>query len=369
MKNPAEAGPEQAVSAKETAEQGLLKAVQPLSAQQLALTELRRHLTDWMTHEPGARRGTDAEELHQLRVAVRRIEATLGLFRHQLPAPLVQARGAAKGVLRGLGTARDFDVQLAELRRYCADLPGEERKAAAPLKARLEEGRAQARVRMLAMLDSEATRHWLETLNLASADFEAEAAPGAPQAALVMPERVRGRFRKLKKAVRRLDAKSSMRDHHTVRRRAKQLRYAIECGATLFGKPAEEMLKALRRLQDRLGAHQDADMAKNRLAELAASGAPLPPQTLFLMGRLAEHHLSETQQARKTLERSWARVGGKRWKALRNRMEELRRGTTLPGATPQPEPALALPPQPASTDAHADAAPAAAPAGLRPLRH
>jgi CHAD domain-containing protein len=366
MKNPAEAGPERAPSAKATVDEDLAKPAPPLSARQLALTELRSHLTDWMTHEPGARRGTDVEALHQLRVAARRIEATLGLFRHQLPAPLAYARGAAKGILRGLGTARDFDVQLAELRRYCADLPGEERKSAAPLKARLEEGRAQARVRMLAMLDSEATRHWLETLNLASADFAAEGIPGAPQAASVMPERVRRRFRKLKKAVRRLDAKSSMRDHHAVRRRAKQLRYAIECGATLFGKPAEEMLKALRRLQDRLGAHQDADMAKNRLAELAASGAPLPPQTLFLMGRLAEHHLTETQHARKTLERSWAKVGGKRWKALRDRMEDLRRGSELLGQSPEPA-ATSIPPPVAASDAEVAALPEPAP--LRPLRH
>jgi CHAD domain-containing protein len=367
MKNPAEAGPEQALPARTTADEGAVKPAEPLSARQLALTELRAHLSDWMTHEPGARRGSDAEELHQLRVAARRIEATLGLFRHQLPAALVHARSAAKGVLRGLGAARDFDVQLAELRRYCADLPGEERKAAAPLKARLEEGRAQARMRMLAMLDSEATRHWLETLNLASADFAAAVPPGAPQAALVMPERVRRRFRKLKKAVRRLDGKSAMRDHHTVRRRAKQLRYAIECGATLFGKPAEEMLKSLRRLQDRLGAHQDADMAKNRLAELAASGAPLPPQTLFLMGRLAEHHLTETQQARKTLEHSWARVGGKRWKALRNRMEDLRRGTELLSEVPQPAAAPAALLQPQESDAPDAASPEAA--GPRPLRH
>jgi triphosphatase len=367
MKNPAEAGTEQAVSAKGAADQDVAPPAEPLSARQLALTELRAHLTDWMTHEPGARRGTDAEELHQLRVAARRIEATLGLFRHQLPAPLMHARSAAKGVLRGLGSARDFDVQLAELRRYCADLPGEERKAATPLKARLEEGRTHARVRMLAMLDSEATRHWLETLNLASADLAAVAAPGAPQAALVMPERVRRRFRKLKKAVRRLDAKSSMRDHHTVRRRAKQLRYAIECGATLFGKPAEEMLKALRRLQDRLGAHQDADMAKNRLAELAASGAPLPPQTLFLMGRLAEHHLTQTQQARRTLERSWARVGGKRWKVLRNRMEDLRRGTELMSEAQAPAAPAAPPQQPATSDAETAALPG--PASTRALRH
>jgi triphosphatase len=364
MKNPAEADPDEAASAGATVDEDPARA-EPLSAQQLALTELRRHLTDWMTHEPGARRGTDAEELHQLRVAARRIEATLGLFRHQLPARLEHARGAAKGVLRGLGAARDFDVQLAELRGYCANLPGEERKAAAPLKARLEEARAHARVRMLAMLDSEATRHWLETLNLASVDFSAAASPGAAQAALVMPDRVRRRFRKLKKAVRRLDAKSSMRDHHTVRRRAKQLRYAIECGTTLFGKPAEEILKALRRLQDRLGAHQDADMAKNRLAELAASGTPLPPQTLFLMGRLAEHHLTETQRARRTLERSWSKVDGRRWKALRKRMEDLRRGSELLDENPEPvSPAQLQQPAGAADEPLPEVA-----AGSRPLRH
>ena len=362
MTHPAQAAPEPAAA--DAAGDEAIAQPQPPSAQQLALGEVRRHLTDWMTHEPGARRGTDPEELHQLRVAARRIEATLGLFKHQLPARLVHARAGAKGVVRGLGAARDFDVQLAELRRYCANLSGEERKAAVPLRARLEEGRARARVRMLAMLDSEATRHWLETLNLASADFAAEASPGAAPAASVLPRRVRRRFRKLRKAVRRLDGKSSMREHHLVRRRAKQLRYAIECGAGLFGKPAEDLLKTLRRLQDRLGAHQDADMAKNRLAELAASGAPLPPQTLFLMGRIAEHHLAQTQQARNTLERSWSKVSGKRWKALRNRMEDLHRASEPPDAGPGDAVI------PAAAEPLASAGPLLEPGPeARPLRH
>ena len=99
------------------------------------------------------------------------------------------------------------------------------------LEARLEAERARARTLMLGMLDSEATRHWLEVLNLASADFSSPAAPQAPRAATVMPERVRARFRKLRKAVRKLDTHSSMDAYHLVRRRAKQLRYSIECGA------------------------------------------------------------------------------------------------------------------------------------------
>jgi triphosphatase len=293
------------------------------SAQQVAMAQLRRHLTDWIRHEPGARLGSDPEELHQLRVAARRIDATLGLFKHQLPPRLASARQGAKGVLRALGAVRDFDVQLAEVRRYCSALPAAERAAAVPLRARLEEERARTQQKMLGTLNSEATRHWLETLDHTSANFAAASATAAPQAATVIPERIRGRFRKLRKAVRKLDSRSTMEEYHSVRRRAKQLRYAIECGPGMFGKPAEEMLKALRRLQDRLGAHQDAHMAKNRLAALAAEGGLLPPDTLFLMGRLAEHHLGETRQARKTLTRSWRRVDGKRWKALRDRMQVL----------------------------------------------
>jgi len=293
------------------------------SAPQLALTQLREHLTDWMRHEPGARAGHDPEELHQLRVAVRRIEATLGVFKHQLPSRLANARKTAKGVLRALGTARDLDVQLMELRQYCKQLSASERSAAAPLEARLKAERARAHSLMLGMLDSEATRHWLEVLNLASADLAAAAVPQEPRAATVMPERVRARFRKLRKAVRKLDARSPMEAYHLVRRRAKQLRYSIECGAGLFGRPAETMLRALRRMQDSLGAQQDAHMAKIRLAALAAEGTPLPPETLFLMGRLAEHHLAGTREVRRTLSRAWGKVSGRRWKALRARMQEL----------------------------------------------
>jgi CHAD domain-containing protein len=310
------------------------KAALGASAQEVALAQLRRHLTDWTRHEPGARLGSDSEELHQLRVAVRRIDATLGLFKHQLPPPLVHARQGAKGVLRALGAVRDLDVQLAELRQYCAALPSVDRAAAAPVRSRLEEERARAHARMLGTLDSEATRHWLETLNDAS-NAAAATGPAAPEAATVIPERVRGRFRKLKRAVRKLGSRSTMEEYHTVRRRAKRLRYAIECGPGMFGKPAEEMLKVLRRLQDRLGVQQDASMARNRLAALAAEGCGLPPETLFLMGRLAEHHFEETRQARKTLARSWRRVNGKRWKALRARMQELSDGAgAAQAATP-----------------------------------
>ncbi|HEY1872817.1 MAG TPA: CHAD domain-containing protein [Steroidobacteraceae bacterium] len=293
------------------------------SARAIALAELRRLLGAWRRHEPGARLGEDPEELHQLRVTARRIDATLGLFRRQLPAALVRARKPTKAVLRSLGAARDLDVQLSELGHYCAHLPDEERAAAEPLRALLERERARARARMVRSLDAEPTQRWLDTLAQATS-AEHGGANGADRALVVMPERVRRRFRKLRKSVRKLRPKSSMEDYHLVRRRAKQLRYATECGAVMFGKPADEMLRSLRRMQDKLGAHQDACMAQNRLAAIAADPASaLPPTTLFLMGRLAEHYTQVTGETRSTLARSWRKVRGKRWKALRARLGAL----------------------------------------------
>jgi CHAD domain-containing protein len=293
------------------------------SVGEAALAEVRRLLAAWRAHEPGARIGVDPEELHQLRVTARRLDATLGLFKEHLPALLVRARKTAKTLLRSLGAARDLDVQLAGLDAYCLELSEEDRAALEPLTERLRQERARARSRMLRALDSEATRRWLQTLAATTEAAPAEAGPNAETVAAVMPRRVRRRFRRLRKAVRRLRPSSSMDDYHKVRRRAKQLRYALESGVFTCGRPAEEMLKALRRLQDKLGAQQDAYMARSHLTALAADPTcGLPPATLFMMGKLAEHHTRVTAEARTTVTRCWSKVRGRRWKALRARLEE-----------------------------------------------
>src|SRR5438876_808052 len=84
-----------------------------------------------------------------------------------------------------------------------------------------------------------------------------------------------------------------------------------------------------------------AHMAGHRLAALAAEPAnALPAGTLFLMGRLAERHATTTAQARKSLTRSWRKVRGQRWRALRSRLGELldnaRQGSSAVIAEPVP---------------------------------
>ena len=306
-----------------------------MSAHELALANLQALLADWLRHEPGARLGQDPEALHDLRVTARRMDATLSLFAPYLPEALVRARGKLKTLLRILGTPRDLDIQLGELTRISPQLSEGERPALQPLMDHLESERARARARMLQALDSESTRGWIDTVR--ALVEEPSGAPSASSlgAAAVMPELISDRFRKLRKAFRRLNALSSMEEYHAVRARAKKLRYTIEPAAVIYGKPAGEMLRALRRLQDRLGTQQDAYVAKNRLLAIAADPPTgLPSQTLFLMGRLAERHSLAAAEARKPVEKTWRKVRGRRWKALRLQLEELH--ASSPVAQPVP---------------------------------
>ena len=113
-----------------------------------------------------------------------------------------------------------------------------------------------------------------------------------------------------------------METYHEVRAQVKKLRYTLEAVAVIHGKPADEMLRALRRWQEKLGVLQDAGVAGRRLKAIAnAPSKDIPPETLFLMGRLAEHYASVAARARKRYAKTFRRIR-RRWKRLRKKFEE-----------------------------------------------
>jgi CHAD domain-containing protein len=102
----------------------------------------------------------------------------------------------------------------------------------------------------------------------------------------------------------------------------KKFRYTLEAVAVIYGKPADEMLRTLRRWQEKLGVQQDAAIAIRRLKALASAPPKgIPPETLFLMGRLAEHYASAAVRARKLYTKGYRKVRG-RWKRLRMKFED-----------------------------------------------
>ncbi len=290
---------------------------------EVALANLRRYLSAWHLHEPGARLGDDPEELHDLRVAGRRLDAILRQFKSYLPAPLLRIRRTLKTVLRALGSARDVDVALLELEAFRRGLPDSEREGLEPLKRHLETEGVAARARMLSVLDSVWVQKSLQeftSLLAASSAAPPHSSPALVSAAA--PELIRRRYRKLRRAADLLTPDSSMEAYHEVRGRSKRLRYALEAVAVIYGKPADAMLRTLRGWQEKLGVQQDAGVAGRRLRALAnAPPKGLPTETLFLMGRLAEHYSSAAIRARRMSAKGYRKVR-RRWKRLRVSLED-----------------------------------------------
>ncbi len=63
---------------------------------EVAMANLRRYMAAWLLHEPGARLGDDPEELHDLRVAGRRLDAILRQFQSFLPPEFLKDSHDAK---------------------------------------------------------------------------------------------------------------------------------------------------------------------------------------------------------------------------------------------------------------------------------
>ncbi len=304
---------------------GTISIEPALSIGEIGRANLRRHLSSWLACEPAARLGEDTERLHELRVAGRRIDTTLGVLEAYLPKSLTRLRPAWKVLVRALGPVRDLDVQLAELANFAKDLNKSNGGQLEPLRNRLETERRAARTRMLSTLDRSSTRRLIERLRVAlSNPNTVPVRHDNPVSASVAPRLIRRRFKKVRRAAQEVRVNPTAATHHALRRRAKRLRYTIESFEGFYGKSADDLLQVLRRLQKNLGSHQDAHVAANRFhAMVAARSCRLPPETVFLMGVFAERQRMSAGEARRRLPKGYGRVRGRRWKALRRTMSEL----------------------------------------------
>ena len=292
-----------------------------MSMDAAARANLRRYLSVWHAHEFGARLGDDPEELHDLRVAARRLDGILRQFKSSLPASFLRIRPIIKKILRTLGDVRDLDLALCELEIFSSALPESDRAGVEPLKRHLVSERERVRARMLRVLDAASVQSNLQKLATLLATEPTAVHQSTAEITNAAPDMIRLRYRKLRKRADKLTSEASAEAYHEVRGRVKKLRCALESVAVIYGKPADEMLRALRRWQESLGVQQDAAVASRRLAVLAAAPPKdIPPETLFLMGRLAEHYVSAAGRARDRNAKAYRKVR-RRWRRLRSRFK------------------------------------------------
>ena len=270
---------------------------------------LARQLAELLTHDPGTRFGEDSEELHQLRVATRRLRAILRAARDLLEPGWSEAlRAELSWLASALGPVGDLDVLIERLRKEIEPLEPGERRAAARFIALLDEDRDAVRA---AMLEAMSSPRYFELLDRLEAGV---AAPHARESEISLHDIAAKEFRKLRKAVKALPPDPPDDELHAIRIRGKRARYAAELAEGAVGKPARRFVQDAKRFQDVVGEHQDAVVAEERIRDLL--GRTSSPQAHLAAGRLIERERVRRLEARAAFPEAWdalEKSGKKAW--------------------------------------------------------
>ncbi|MEQ0563795.1 CHAD domain-containing protein [Amycolatopsis sp. NEAU-NG30] len=268
--------------------------------------KLDREIRALLAYEPGTRSGADPEDLHQMRVALRRMRSILKLSGRLVGDGAEPVRAELGWLGQSLGEVRDYDVLIGHLREVIAGFEVRDQAAGRRLVSRFVAERATAKRRLTRALSSARYSTLLREVSLLTRDRAVPPDPGRPHdlvAGLAKPHR------KLAKAVRALPADPPDDDLHALRIHGKKLRYAAELAQTAAKKKQaarlKTLIKATKEFQTVLGDHQDAVVAAERMRTvLDTADGPVG----FVAGRIAERELARRAEARAAWRDAWEAV-------------------------------------------------------------
>ena len=266
------------------------------------------HLERMLAHEEGTRLGVDPEELHDMRVATRRMRSAFRLLGPYLHSPLVEP--CAEGLrtcARILGAVRDMDVILQETAAYLAEQDELDESNLAPLLAQWTERRIRGREALLAYLDSPA---YAELVGQLRALVDELASPSSERQAGSTVRDVVPRVLYLRwQVVRGYDAVlegAPVELLHMLRIDCKRLRYGLEFFQGVLPKKVAALIPRVTALQDHLGLLHDAAVA----AEMASALLAQEPAGANMAGVLVYRKARQAQVRRqiKSFPKAWRRL-------------------------------------------------------------
>lgn len=273
--------------------------------------ELRSFLQDMRVNLPGLLDDVDTEFLHDFRVAVRRSRSTLKLGTSALGTGF---RDAWEPELKWLGDlttpVRDLDVYQLDLPRMAGWLVGADPADLEPFRAHLARRRTAERRALVRGLRSSRYSRFVEAWSRAIDALLAERPQSALAAGRLAAADLRRAHRRVARGGAAITDRSPSEDLHRLRKRCKELRYALEVFAPVVD-PGDraKAVADLKDLQDVLGRFQDSEVQRNTLRrfaeEMMAAGAPAP--ALLAMGELVGHLDAEQARAREQFSSAFAR--------------------------------------------------------------
>jgi CHAD domain-containing protein len=205
--------------------------------------------------EPLARAG-DADAVHDMRVAIRRLRTVLWALADVFPAALQVLDGELRWVGRVLGEVRDLDVQLERFRKRVGRDPD-----LGPLLPLLENRRREAGERLI---DSFGSERFAQTMHALTATATGAAIPGGATGGDALARALK----EAKTRAAKLKVGGPETDFHRLRKGAKRLRYVLEALRPLYGSRSSDAIDRLKVLQEIVGKFQDLVTERQTLAPL-----------------------------------------------------------------------------------------------------
>ena len=277
---------------------------------------LRFHFARMQRREAGTRTGADVEDLHDMRVATRRMRAAWRVFDGAFKAAKTKKiRRHLETLADRLGAVRDLDVLIDGLEAYQVALDEDDRPGLEPLLSVWRRQRSSARTQLIGELDSARYASFLKEMDaFLEAGAHAAAAVGTP----TEPHRVRDRAASevwaAYEAARAYDLVlpwADLETLHDLRIAAKWLRYALEFFGECLGSDCPMLLARVAALQEHLGCLHDADVAAKLARDLlVARSGQLSKEEADVIGAYLHSREREIARLRRTLGPIWRAVSG-----------------------------------------------------------
>ncbi|MDL2335983.1 MAG: CHAD domain-containing protein [Chloroflexota bacterium] len=260
---------------------------------------LRRQLLRMIERENVARTG-DPQAIKQMRVATRRMRTAWRVFGSAFKKGARRRYVAElRRVADALGEVRDLDV----LRNA---LPPQD--VLAPLAETWRERRAQAHARLVALIDDLAYAKFVGDYLIFTADAGAALAQvDVPETlAAAAPARIAAGADEMRAAADTALAGGDEIAWHALRRGARRLRYTVESLREGIGEAtAADAIARLVRVQDALGAMNDAAVAAHEVEAWLAVNPTAPPETTSAATTFAGAQHAEIVRLRQSFAAVW----------------------------------------------------------------
>ena len=263
-------------------------------------------------YEGGSRTGQDIEDVHQMRVAIRRMRSLFNLIGGHYRAKTVDRyeRGL-RDIARALGAIRDLDVLILDLEDFAATLPEASQATMAELIALLDSRRSKHRLSLNKLFDSKRYRRFVrqfrrlcKTPGVGARRIKRSESPH--QVRHVLPLLLHRRLASVKAYDTVLPA-SDDTVLHALRVEFKQLRYALEFFQPIVGSSAGRFLHEVKAMQEVLGRINDIAVFTETMSRLD----DLPPEQSALIGYYINDRTGELVALRQQFTLVWTRFNNR----------------------------------------------------------